>query len=138
MQSAVPVGHRGDASQGVPRAELPGAVTMRAVLVLALLLPAAVAAAQDMPPEVKVTAVVEELQPTTTVDLHDIVLTATKSISTVQETPSIVTIITSDDIRRWGFRDLTELLASVPGWFRIGTQGSSAINSQPRGFQPPL
>src|SRR5215470_4713261 len=100
---------------------------------------AGAARAQDVPPEVAVHPLVEEFEPRTPFDLqHEIVLTATKAISTVQETPSIVTIITADDMRRFGFRDLSEVLTIVPGWFRTGTQGDAAISAQPRGFQPAL
>src|SRR5437899_881088 len=71
-------------------------------LVVCCLLCGGRARAQDVPPEVKLQPVVEEAETMGAIDLHDIVLSATKSISTVQETPAIVTIITAEDIRRWG------------------------------------
>ena len=46
-------------------------------------------------------------QPTTTLDLANIVQSAAKGVTTVQEAPAIVTVITADEIRDRQFQDLT-------------------------------
>ena len=50
------------------------------------------------------------------IDLSNIVTAAAKGITTVQEAPAIVTIITADEMRARGFKWLDEALATVPGW----------------------
>ncbi|HEY0987597.1 MAG TPA: TonB-dependent receptor [Kofleriaceae bacterium] len=51
-------------------------------------------------------------------DLANIVQSAAKGITTVQEAPAIVTVITADEIRDRQFQDLASLIDSVPGWQR--------------------
>jgi outer membrane receptor protein involved in Fe transport len=50
------------------------------------------------------------------IDLENIVLGAAKAVTTVQEAPGIVTIISRDEITRRGFRTLTDAIRMVPGW----------------------
>src|SRR5262245_45335023 len=81
---------------------------------------------QDVPPEVQITPTTEALEvPSggTTIDLQNIVTTAAKGVTTVQEAPAIATIITADDISRWGYRWLEDVLADVPGWGRYPATG---------------
>jgi outer membrane receptor protein involved in Fe transport len=52
-------------------------------------------------------------------DLANIVQSAAKGLTTVQEAPAIVTVITNDEIRERQFRTLMEIVDSVPGWQRI-------------------
>ncbi len=59
------------------------------------------------------------------IELANLVTSAQKGVTTVQEAPSIVTIITADEIRSRGFRTILEALTTVPGWME-----SSAIGNQ--------
>src|ERR1051325_5974301 len=91
--------------------------------------------AQDVPPEVKLSPVTEGAEvELPSVDLQNIVTSATKSVSSVQETPAIVTIITSEDIRQWGYRTLEDVLSDIPGWFRYGTAGLTIPSVTVRGM----
>jgi outer membrane receptor protein involved in Fe transport len=63
-------------------------------------------------------------------DLANIVQSAAKGVTTVQEAPAIVTVITADEIRERQFQDLAQLADTVPGWYRIGLAHSM--------FQVPL
>lgn len=51
-------------------------------------------------------------------DLANIVQSAAKGVTTVQEAPAIVTVVTSDEIRDRQWHDLTQLYDTVPGWSR--------------------
>ena len=51
-------------------------------------------------------------------DLANIVQSAAKGVTTVQEAPAIVTVITADEIRDRQFQDLQSLYDTVPGWAR--------------------
>src|SRR5262245_15242779 len=91
--------------------------------------------AQDVPPEVKIAPVTEGAETELPlVDLQNIVTSATKTVSSVQETPAIVTIITSEDIRLWGYRTLEDVLSDLPGWFRYGTAGLTIPSVTVRGM----
>ena len=63
-------------------------------------------------------------------DLANIVQTAAKGVTTVQEAPAIVTVVTADEIRERQFQDLDQLVDTVPGWQRVGLYHST--------FPPPL
>ncbi|MDB4962716.1 MAG: hypothetical protein JWP01_2715 [Myxococcales bacterium] len=69
------------------------------------------------------TVVIEQGDPITggadeDLDLANIVQSAAKGITTVQEAPAIVTVITPDEIRDRQFQDLPSLFDTVPGWSR--------------------
>jgi outer membrane receptor protein involved in Fe transport len=53
-------------------------------------------------------------------DLANIVQSAAKGVTTVQEAPAIVTVITADEIRDRQFQDLPQIYDTVPGWQRVG------------------
>ena len=53
-------------------------------------------------------------------DLANIVQSAAKGVTTVQEAPAIVTVVTADEIKDRQFQDLTQLYDTVPGWTRVG------------------
>jgi outer membrane receptor protein involved in Fe transport len=52
-------------------------------------------------------------------DLANIVQSAAKGVTTVQEAPAIVTVITADEIRDRQFQDISDLIDTVPGWYRV-------------------
>lgn len=58
-------------------------------------------------------------------DLANIVQSAAKGVTTVQEAPAIVTVVTADEIRERQFQSLDQLVDTVPGWMRIGLAHSS-------------
>jgi len=51
-------------------------------------------------------------------DLANIVQSAAKGVTTVQEAPAIVTVVTADEIKDRQFQNLEELVDTVPGWYR--------------------
>jgi outer membrane receptor protein involved in Fe transport len=50
------------------------------------------------------------------IDLANIVQSAAKGVTTVQEAPAIVTVVTADEIKDRQFQTLTEIVDTVPGW----------------------
>ncbi|MBK8481246.1 MAG: TonB-dependent receptor plug domain-containing protein [Proteobacteria bacterium] len=52
--------------------------------------------------------------------LEDLVLSAMKTPTTVQEAPAVVTVITSEQIHQQGFRLLADALGMVPGFLTHG------------------
>jgi outer membrane receptor protein involved in Fe transport len=58
-------------------------------------------------------------------DLANIVQSAAKGVTTVQEAPAIVTVVTADEIRERQFRDLEQLIDTVPGWQRASIYHST-------------
>ncbi|MGZ3438183.1 MAG: TonB-dependent receptor plug domain-containing protein [Polyangia bacterium] len=67
------------------------------------------------------------------IDLANIVTSAAKEVSTVQETPAIVTAIIADEIKARGFRTLQEVLSTVPGWLTVFAGGNEVPNMLVRG-----
>jgi outer membrane receptor protein involved in Fe transport len=51
-------------------------------------------------------------------DLANIVQSAAKGVTTVQEAPAIVTVITADEIKDRQFQGIEDLVDTVPGWYR--------------------
>jgi len=58
-------------------------------------------------------------------DLANVVQSAAKGITTVQEAPTIVTVITADDFNEKGYQNLEDILDTVPGFLRF-----DALNNQ--------
>ncbi len=54
------------------------------------------------------------------IDLANIVQSAFKGVTTVQEAPAIVTIVTADEIRDRQFVTIQQIADTVPGWYRAG------------------
>ena len=50
------------------------------------------------------------------IDLANVVQSAAKGVTTVQEAPAIVTVITADEIKDRQFQDITQIVDTVPGW----------------------
>jgi outer membrane receptor protein involved in Fe transport len=67
------------------------------------------------------------------IDLANVVTSAAKGVTTVQEAPAIITIITSDEIKARGHKWLLDALATIPGWINIDAQGDSNPNPLVRG-----
>jgi len=103
--------------------------TVKIAFIAAALLATAVAQAQDvaLPDSVEAPttkqATKNEGEPEVAIDfdreidLSNVVTAAAKGVTTVQEAPAIITIITSDEIRARGFKHLMEALSTVPGWY---------------------
>lgn len=89
-----------------------------ALLVLLSLSPGARAVADDDPPggagDFEQLSLDALLNPTIT--------TATKSVRTLEQTPSIVSVFGREDIERLGARQLIDLLRYVPGFYEVGAQ----------------
>ncbi|MGE5183213.1 MAG: TonB-dependent receptor plug domain-containing protein [Acidobacteriota bacterium] len=58
-------------------------------------------------------------------DLANIVQSAAKGVTTVQEAPAIVTVVTADEIKDRQFQSLLEIVDSVPGWSKGGIYHSN-------------
>ena len=107
--------------------------------VLALLATTGVAHAQGVSDIEVPTLVYDTIDPATgpvedeTLDLANIVQSAAKGVTTVQEAPAIVTVITDDEIRERQFQNLTEVYDTVPGWQRNGIYHSTFHNPVVRG-----
>lgn len=108
---------------------------MKRFVLPAVLLAAATARAQQPTSitDVEVPTVVIEQGDTTTgvtdsdLDLANIVQSAAKGVTTVQEAPAIVTVVTADEIRDRQFQTIQDVYATVPGW----TSSSLAFNVFP-------
>ncbi|HTR50716.1 MAG TPA: TonB-dependent receptor [Kofleriaceae bacterium] len=104
----------------------------RALLVaLALVLAAAAAHAQPAN-DIEVPAVVIDNGDSAAgpaadeaLDLANIVQSAAKGVTTVQEAPAIVTVVTADEIKDRQFQDLGALLDTVPGWTDVSIYHSN-------------
>jgi outer membrane receptor protein involved in Fe transport len=51
-------------------------------------------------------------------DLSNVVLSAAKGVTTVQEAPAIVTVVTADEIAERQFNGIEAIMDTVPGWYR--------------------
>ncbi len=73
------------------------------------------------------------------IDLANIVTSAAKAVTTVQQAPAIITIITADDIKARGFKQILEALGTVPGWQQVTGVGNQVELPLVRGVtQAPL
>lgn len=78
-------------------------------------------------------AVSQEAQPASEYQLQEVVVTAQKRTSTVQDTPISITAITGKDIQSRGFADFTALAESVPG-ISLKTSGPGQTEFELRGL----
>jgi outer membrane receptor protein involved in Fe transport len=67
------------------------------------------------------------------IDLANVVTSAAKGVTTVQEAPAIITIITAEDIKARGFKWINEALQTVPGWMEASAVGNQYQNPLVRG-----
>lgn len=72
------------------------------------------------------------------IDLANVVTSAAKGVTTVQEAPAIITIITDDEIKARGFKWVMEALATVPGWYSNHAIGAQVENPAVRGVNQAL
>src|SRR5579872_5382858 len=63
------------------------------------------------------------------------VYSASKYEQKVAEAPSSIVIITAEDIRKYGYRTLMDVLATLPGFYVVGHGSYSSLGV--RGFSPP-
>jgi outer membrane receptor protein involved in Fe transport len=66
-------------------------------------------------------------------DLANVVQSAAKGVTTVQEAPVIVTVITADEIADRQFQTLDQILDTVPGYMRLGVLHSQFASVNVRG-----
>src|SRR5690242_12303279 len=67
------------------------------------------------------------------IDLANIVQSAARAVTTVQEAPAIVTVITEDEIKERRVRNLADLVDSVPGFQRIDFEFGQFPHAAARG-----
>jgi outer membrane receptor protein involved in Fe transport len=67
------------------------------------------------------------------IDLANVVTSAAKGVTTVQEAPGIITIITADEMRQRGFHFLEDALGTLPGWMNANALGSQVSQTLVRG-----
>jgi iron complex outermembrane receptor protein len=110
------------------------------ILLSVLLAPAASAQEVALPEPVAAPTTGKEGEPEIAldvdreIDLANVVTSAAKGVTTVQEAPSIITIITADEIKSRGFRELLQALGTVPGWMDINALGNQTPNPLVRGM----
>src|SRR5207244_2117054 len=68
------------------------------------------------------------------IDLANVVTSAAKGVTTVQEAPAIITILTADEIKQRGFRWINQALATVPGWLESSGVGAQLPTMMVRGI----
>ena len=66
-------------------------------------------------------------------DLANSVQSAAKGVTTVQEAPAIVTVITADEIRDRQFQDLNGVIDTIPGWQRTSIYNGNFPTALARG-----
>lgn len=100
----------------------------------------ATAAAQNGASDIEVPAIMFETPESNAaeaadeaLDLANIVKSAVKGVTTVQEAPAIVTVVTADEIRDRQFHDFQQIIDTVPGWSTVGYWYSAIQNVTTRG-----
>jgi outer membrane receptor protein involved in Fe transport len=107
-----------------------------AILISLLLKGGAPARGQDLPPEVHIEdtgAQPDARGGARRIDLSNIVITAAKGVTSIQEAPAIVTVITADDIALWGHRFLEDVVTDIPGWGHYPAEGEQVPTWTVRG-----
>ncbi len=83
-------------------------------------------------PEEAAPVILEEF----TVDERDVVLSAARTRTTIQEAPGIITVITAEQIRQRGFRTINDVLRTVPGFEGGRYEGNGWFNESAARGQP--
>jgi outer membrane receptor protein involved in Fe transport len=99
---------------------------MKAVLILLAMTATAAAQVSDVevPTLVMDTSEKPGEQTDDSLDINNLVQSAAKGVTTIQEAPIIVTVVTADEIRDRHHQDLLQLVDTVPGWQRVGVYHS--------------
>ena len=71
-------------------------------------------------------------------DIDATAITASRWEQSIHETPASVVVITRDEIERFGYISLQEILESVPGLFSIDHRSESDVTLGIRGFWAPF
>jgi outer membrane receptor protein involved in Fe transport len=71
---------------------------------------------KSAPPEKEMTASPDAELGLPSIDPAEVVMTATKSATTIQESPQIITVVTDEEIRSRGYRSIDDVLQSLPGF----------------------
>ena len=111
------------------------------LLLVAALGGVAAAQADTEPIDVEVPSVVIEgaagpegpSEDTSELDLANVVQSAAKGVTTVQEAPAIVTVITAEEIRQHQYQFFDQIIDRVPGWYRVGLYHSTFTTALVRG-----
>ena len=65
------------------------------------------------------------LDPDKDLFVRNIVQSATKSVTTVQEAPTIINVITAEDIESYGYRDIMQVMMGLPSHLMTNSQNST-------------
>src|SRR5262249_39783589 len=119
---------------GQPPGRLHPGDPMKRLACALLLLAAAPARAQEVevPGLVMESPEAETGEIDTALKLANLVQTAAKGVTTVQEAPAIITIIPGDEILDRGARNLGDVMDRIPGWLRYGGEYSQFDSVNPR------
>lgn len=112
------------------------------VLVLCMVLPLGSTAPADAKPAGKAAKTGEapeddldlDLDPDRELLIRNIVQSATKTVTTVEEAPTIINIITAEDIENYGYRDLLQVMGSLPSHLMTNSQNSNFPSWTVRGL----
>jgi outer membrane receptor protein involved in Fe transport len=74
-----------------------------------------------------------EVERESEIDIANIVQSVTRGVTTVQEAPAIITIVTGEEIKQQGFRFFGQVLGSIPGWINNTAEGDQVTLPQVRG-----
>jgi outer membrane receptor protein involved in Fe transport len=94
----------------------------------ALVWTAPAAAQESEPIDIEVPTVVLDVSVTSAagtdsdaeLDLANLVQSAARGVTTVQQAPAIVTVVTQDEIKDRQFQTFEQIIDTVPGWLRTG------------------
>ena len=65
-----------------------------------------------------------EVDPDRELFIRNIVQSATKSVTTVQEAPTVINIVTSEEIENYGYRNILTTMFTVPGFLESNSQNT--------------
>jgi outer membrane receptor protein involved in Fe transport len=88
----------------------------------------------DVPTLVQEGYELEESKADQNLDLSNLVQSAAKGVTTVQEAPAIITILTAEELKERNTRNVEDALDTIPGWLRNGAVHSLFPYSLTRGF----